>query len=245
VGVSRIRDGAELHAAYDASGERLMHLQQSVEGYDVFVRSLSIGPETMVMKFRPELPMHERYAVEHNFLSPDTGAEVVTISRLVNAFFRWEFNSCEMLVHGEEVHPIDYANACPDVALTSLHYYFPWAMTALLRWSVFCVVTGRPIRLDMDTARYFDIADRPDLSYSEKLSAYRRLADEYFDTDRYTEFCATQLGHVDELVHDWVRSPDFDDLLVSTVRATYPEAEHERFVAHFRGLVGAWVAGRG
>ena len=169
VGVSRIRDGAELHAAYDASGERLMHLQQSVEGYDVFVRSLSIGPETMVMKFRPELPMHERYAVEHNFLSPDTGAEVLTISRLVNAFFRWEFNSCEMLVHGDEVHPIDYANACPDVALTSLHYYFPWAMTALLRWSVFCVVTGRPLRLDMDTARYFEIADRPDLSYAEKL----------------------------------------------------------------------------
>jgi hypothetical protein len=118
VGVSRIRDSAELHAAYDESGERLMHLQQSVEGYDVFVRSLSIGPETMVMKFRPDLPMHERYAVDHNFLSPATGAEVLSISRLVNAFFRWEFNSCEMLVRGEEVHPIDYANACPDVALS-------------------------------------------------------------------------------------------------------------------------------
>ena len=58
---------------------------------------------------------------------------VVTISRLVNAFFRWEFNSCESLVRGPEVHPIDYANACPDVSLTSLHYYFPWAITALLR----------------------------------------------------------------------------------------------------------------
>ena len=44
---------AELHRAYDESGERLMHLQAAVEGYDVFARSLSIGPETMVMKFRP------------------------------------------------------------------------------------------------------------------------------------------------------------------------------------------------
>src|SRR4030095_4597422 len=69
VGVSKIRDGGELHAAYNESGERLMHLQQAVEGYDVFTRSLSIGPETMVMKFRPELPMHERYAVEHRLLS--------------------------------------------------------------------------------------------------------------------------------------------------------------------------------
>src|SRR5256886_17081884 len=150
VGVTKIRDSDELHAAYDASGERLMHLQQAVENFDVFSRSLSIGPETMVMKFRPELPMHDRYAVEHGFLSPETGDEVVTISRLVNAFFRWEFNSWESLVRGTEAYPIDYANACPDVALTSLHYYFPWAMAAMLRWTVFCVVTGRRPRLDTD-----------------------------------------------------------------------------------------------
>jgi hypothetical protein len=241
VGVSKIRNGDELHRAYDASGERLMHLQQSVEGYDVFTRSLSIGPETMVMKFRPELPMHDRYAVEHGFLSASTGDEVVTISRVVNAFFRWEFNSCESLVRGREVHPIDYANACPDVALTSLHYYFPWAMTALLRWTTYCVVTGRKPRLDTDTWRYFAIADRDDLSYDEKLAGYRALADEYFETERYREFCAARLPHVDEMVYDWVRSPDFDDLLVSTVRTTYPAHEHDRFVAHFRGLLDAWI----
>ena len=56
VGVSHIRDSAELHRAYDASGQRLMHLQAAVDGFDVFARSLSIGAETMVMKFRPELP---------------------------------------------------------------------------------------------------------------------------------------------------------------------------------------------
>jgi hypothetical protein len=26
------------------------------------------------------------------------------------------------------------------------------------------------------------------------------------------------------------------------VRSTYPEHEHERFLAHFRGLFGLWVA---
>ena len=241
VGVSKIKDSAELHEAYDASGERLMHLQQSVEGYDVFTRSLSIGPETMVMKFRPELPMHDRYAVEHDFLSAETGDEVVTISRLVNAFFHWEFNSCESLVRGGEVFPIDYANACPDVAVTSLHYYFPWAMKALLRWTAFCVVTGRKVRIDLDTRRYFEVGDREDLSYEEKLAEYRKLADEYFETDRYADFCASRLGHVDEMVYDWVRSDAFDALLLDTVRATYPAAEHDRFIAHFRGLIGAWV----
>jgi hypothetical protein len=162
----------------------------------------------------------------------------------VNAFFRWEFNSCESLVRGTDVHPIDYANACPDVSLTSLHYYFPWAMTALLRWSAFCVVTGRRPRLDTDTRRYFDIGDNADLSYDDKLAGYRTLADEYFETDRYAEFCATRLGHVDEMVHEWVGSPAFDGLLLDTVRATYPAAEHDHFVAHFRGLIGAWLRDR-
>ncbi|MFI5493759.1 RimK family alpha-L-glutamate ligase [Actinoplanes sp. NPDC051859] len=241
VGVSQIRNEAELHAAYDASGERLMHLQAAVEDYDVFARSLTIGPETMVMKFRPELPMHERYAVDHHFLSADVGEEVVTISRLVNAFFRWEFNSCESLVKGDDVHPIDYANACPDVAVTSLHYYFPWAMAALLRWTVYCVVTDRKPRLDMDTSAYFAVADDPALTYAEKLGFYRKLADDYFEIDKYEEFCAKHLSHVDELVHDWVSSAEFRSLLGETVRAMYPPHEHERFLGHFGGLIDAWL----
>nr|WP_296066574.1 hypothetical protein [uncultured Actinoplanes sp.] len=241
VGVSKIRDADELHAAYDASGERLMHLQAAVEGYDVFARSLTIGPETMVMKFRPEQPMHARYEVDHNFLSAATGNEVVTISRLVNAFFRWEFNSCESLVRGTDVHPIDYANACPDVAVTSLHYYFPWAMAALVRWTVFCVVTGRKPRLDTDTSSYFRISDDPSLSYEEKLSEYRRLADDYFEVERYEDFRGRYLSHVDEMVYDWVSSEEFRSLLRETVRAMYPVHEHEKFLGHFGGLMDAWV----
>jgi hypothetical protein len=244
VGVSKVRSPAELHSAYDASGERLMHLQASVEGYDVFARSLSIGPETMVMKFRPEQPMHARYEVDHNFLPAEAGDEVVTISRLVNAFFRWEFNSCESLVRGTDVHPIDYANACPDVSLTSLHYYFPWAMTALLRWTVFCVVTDRRPRLDMDTSEYFAIADS-DRTYPEKLQGYRELADEYFEIDKYREFCEKSLGNIEDIVYDWVSSEEFRSLLRETVRAHYPVHEHEKFLAHFGGLIDAWIRDQG
>jgi hypothetical protein len=241
IGVSRIRDRDELERTYDESGQRLMHLQASVEGFDVFARSLSIGPETMVMKFRPDEPMHDRYEVAHDFLAPEIGEEVLTISRLVNAFFRWEFNSCECLVRGDQVHPIDYANASPDVALTSLHYYFPWAIKTLLKWCAFCVVSGRTPALDLDTRRYFEVGDREGMDYGDKLAAYRRLSDEYFETERYHAFCDGSLSHVDELVFDWVDSADFDDLLVATVRSTYPSHEQDRFVAHLRGLVGQWV----
>jgi hypothetical protein len=241
-GVSRIDGPEQLHTAYDQSGEMLMHLQKAIDGYDVFARSLSIGAETMVMRFQPDQPMHLRYAVDHDFLSPAVGDQVVSIGRLVNAFFRWEFNSCETLVKDGEVYPIDYANACPDVALTSLHYYFPWAIRALVRWCVFALVTGRKPRLDLETDRFFEIADTPDMSYAEKLGAYRGLADAYFETERYQEFCARSLPHADEVVLDWVAGPAFDRLLTDTVKATYPEHEHEQFIAHLRGLTGLWVS---
>ena len=240
-GVSRIRNPAELHAAYDASGEMLMHLQKAIDGYDAFARSLSIGAETMVIRFQPEQPMHLRYAVDHDFLSPSVGAEVVTIGRLINAFFRWELNSCETLVAGGEVYPIDYANACPDLSLTSLHYYFPWAIRAMVRWCVFVLVSGRRPRLDVAADRFFEIADDPGASYAEKLAAYSDLAEAYFESDRYRDFCATSLAGIDELVLDWVAGPGFDELLVQTVRSAYPAHEHDQFIAHLRGLVGLWV----
>jgi hypothetical protein len=240
-GVSRISNPAELHAAYDQSGEMLMHLQKAIDDYDAFARSLSIGAETMVMRFQPEQPMHQRYAVDHSFLTPQAGAEVVTIGRLVNAFFRWELNSCETLVKDGVVYPIDYANACPDISLTSLHYYFPWAMKALVKWCVFAVATGRRPRLDVAADSYFEVADDPGASYADKLTAYRELADDYFESERYRDFCATRLGHMDELVLDWVAGPGFDELLIQTVRSVYPPHEHDQFIAHLRGLVSLWV----
>jgi len=242
VGVTRVRDAEELSAVYDASGERLMHVQAAVEEFDVFTRSLSIGPETMTMRFEPHRPMHDRYRVDHGFLSPELGEEVVTISRLVNAFFRWEFNSCEVIVKDGEAYPIDYANASPDVALTSLHYYFPWAIAALVRWCAFCLVRGRRASLDLDARDYFAVGDRADLSYEHKLREYRRLADGYFELEAYDDFCARHLAHVDELVVEYVGSPAFDDLLVQTVTSTFPAHEHEHFVAHYRGLLSAWAS---
>jgi hypothetical protein len=241
VGVTRITNDRELHLRYDESGERLMHLQASIENYDVFARSLSIGPETMVMRYNPARPLHDRYQVEHGFLDLEVGREVVIIGRLVNAFFRWEYNSCEVLVKDGVVYPIDYANACPDTSLISLHYYFPWAIKTLVKWTIFCAATGRRMRIDQDTARYFAIGDRDDLSYADKLGEYDRLQHEYFRADAYHEFCDQHLSEVDAAMIDYVENSHFDDLLVGTVRAAFPAHEHDHFIGHYRGLVAAWA----
>ena len=186
-------------------------------------------------------PIHDRYQVRHDFLTPELGDEVITISRLVNAFFRWEFNSCETIVKDGIAYPIDYANASPDVALTSLHYYFPWAIKALVRWSAYCAATRRTMHVNQNSRAYFEWGDRDDLSYEQKLAKYRDLADDYFEIDAYREFCAKHLGHLDELAHEWFTSQEFDDVLVHTVTSTFPAHEHEHFVAHYRGLLAVWA----
>ena len=169
---------------------------------------------------------------------------MVTIGRIVNAFFRWEFNSCETLVAGAEVYPIDYANACPDVAITSLHYYFPWAMKALVQ-----VVgllhrrpTGRPTP-HVDPAPWFDDRRPATTSPTTRSSrAYRRAGRRsYFDTERYRDFCASRLAGIwTRSALEYFESPEFDRVLVETVTSTFPPHEHDQFIAHFRGLLAAW-----
>jgi len=146
-----------------------------------------------------------------------------------------------VLVKDGEVFPIDYANACPDVAVTSLHYYFPWAMRALVKWTVFCLVTGRRPGIDLATRGYFDVGDREDLSYEQKLAEYRARADRYFDVEHYRDFCDAHLSTVDEQVHDWIASPGLRPATRRHRPSDLPRPEQERFLAHFRGLLSLWA----
>jgi hypothetical protein len=243
VGVTRIESSEELQRAYEDSGERLMHLQAAVDDYDVFTRSLSIGPQTKVMQYDPAAEGHYRYLVGDDFLPPEVMREVETIGRLVNAFFRWEFNSCEVIVKDGEAHPIDYANASPDMALVSLHYYFPWAIQALAAWCLFCTATDRKVGVYQPTRDYFAIADS-DLGYEEKLERYRERSDAYFQSQLFEEFRAEALPDLGETMVEYVESPEFDDLIVETIRTEEPAEKQERLIARSREAVAAWGSDR-
>jgi hypothetical protein len=243
VGVTRIENSRELHRSYEASGERLMHLQAAVDDFDVFTRSLSIGPQTKAVQYDPSADGHYRYLVGDDFLPPELMREVETIGRLVNAFFRWEFNSCEVIVKDGQAYPIDYANASPDMALVSLHYYFPWAIEALAAWCMFCAVTGRSMGVNQTTGDYFEVGDS-DLPYEEKLERYRELADAYFQIEAFEEFRAEALPHLEETMLDYVESPEFGELIVQVIRTEEPEEKQERLIARSRAAVAAWAADR-
>jgi hypothetical protein len=244
IGVTRIENAGQLRRSYDESGERLMHLQAAVEDFDVFTRSLSIGPQTRVMHFDPDVHGHYRYLVDEDFLAPECEREVATIGRLVNAFFRWEFNSSETIVKDGKAYPIDYANASPDVALVSLHYYFPWAIEALVAWCVFCTVTERPMRINQNTHDYFEVADRDDLGYDEKLARYGELADAYFQQDEFEEFRATALVELPAVVLDYVESDEFEELVERAIRLEVETERQDEMIDRCLTLTREWAADR-
>lgn len=239
VGVTRLDGPEALQAAYESSGKRLMHLQQAVAPFDLFVRCIGIGPQVRMVRYNPDAALHERYEVAFDFLTADEASLLSDMTLTINTFFGWDFNSCEALRQGDLFAPIDFANACPDSQVTSLHYHFPWLIKSMTRWSIFCAVTQRKMRQTLDWDPYFEIADR-DLPYRERLAAYAAVARERLEADRFAEFCDQHLGHLDEVVWDFFGSSEAKDAVNAKVRSLFPAHEVDQFTDHFWGLLQFW-----
>ncbi len=240
VGVSKIDNAEALKAAYEESGKKVMHLQKGVDGYDLFVRCLGVGPQINPIPYDPEAPLHARYKTDTGFADE---AELETLRRMtltINTFFGWDFNSCEALRLDGVFHPIDFANACPDSQVTSLHYHFPWLIKAQARWSIFCAATRRKMHQNVDWEPYYEVARRDGLSADEKLAEYARIADERLETARFEEFCDRHLGHLDEVAWDFFGSETAKGAVRAKVEALFPKHEHEQFTEHFWGLIQQW-----
>ena len=214
-----------------------MHLQASVEGYDVFTRSLSVGPQTLVAEYEPAREYFERYEPEPD-LSPELardrddqprrervlplGAELVRGDR-----------------EGRRGHPIDYANASPDLSLVSLNYLFLGDQVArrvvrlLLRPDAACWIT-------QDLRDYVAIADADELTL-QRLERYRALADSTSTWSGSPSSLAGALPSLDEHVVEYVESAAFDDLLVRVIQEGEPPELHERLIEHSRTRVTDWV----
>jgi len=239
VGVSRVTDDTSLREAYDQSGKRVHHLQAAVHDWDVFVRSIGVGPQVNVVKYEPDRPLHDRYQVAFDYLDGDQHRRAVQTCRTINAFFGWDFNSCELLRSDGVLYPIDFANACPDSQITSLHYHFPWLVMALVKWTLFCSATRRRKALTLDWDAFLS-AHEPGLDLDEQLARYDALSRAHFDTDRFEEFVAKNLTGLDEVALEYFGSDEFRGVVRQKVEALYPAHEIESFTDHFFGLVQFW-----
>ena len=239
-GVSRIDDEAALRQKYEESGKMVMHAQRAVHPFDRFVRCVGLGPQTTIVRYAPDKPLHDRYTMDAGFVTDDEAALLRDTTLTINAFFGWDFNSCEALHRAGTWHPIDFANPCPDSQVTSLHYHFPWLVVANVKWSLYCAITKRRMRRTLDWEPFYAIAAERDMPYREKLRGYAKIAAQRFDAARFEEFCATHLAHLDEVAWEFFGAPEAREAVRLKVAALYPAHEVEPFTELFWRRIQAW-----
>jgi hypothetical protein len=209
-----------------------MNLQKAVIPYEAYVRAVGLGPQVRTVLYDPAAPLHDRYRMDIDFLDAENRSLLEDMTMTINSFFGWDFNSCEALLKDRVWYPIDYANACPDSQVTSLHYHFPWLIKANLRWSIFCAARKKAFRNNLDFAPFYEVAKR-DIPYREKLREYAKIAHGRYETERFWEFCDKHLGHLDELADAFFGSPLARDAVRQKVTALYPEHEIDEFTEFF------------
>lgn len=251
VGVSKVNNGKELTAAYERSGNKPMNLQKAME-YKEFVRSVGVGPQVMAMHYNPNASYsHDRYlrapdkAIEFDFLSPQQADEVKKLCKVINAFYGWDHNSCEALLTPQgDFYLIDFANAYPDSSIISLHFHFPTLVKHMVKWMVFCAVTGRKksYNFTRDWDSYFAIMRQPGLSYQQKLDRYSELADAHFETKKFEQFCQEKLADFDVKAFHFFSSKEFNAIIENEVKYYFKIGEEvPQKMAHYKGLHEFWL----
>ena len=250
IGVCKVNNHQELSDAYRMSGNKPMNLQKAID-YREFVRTVGVGPQMFPMHYNPSARhSHDRYlrskeqAIEFDFLSAKEAEEAKKITKVINAFYGWDHNSCELLLgHNNQSYPIDFANAYPDSTLISLHFYFPDLVKSMAKWLIYCAVVERKKSFNFarDWENYFEIAQM-DLSYDEKLERYNAIADEYFSTQQFEEFCQTHLVDFDQKALEFFSSPEFKEIIEQEVRYYFKiPREVPKKILHYEGIHDFWI----
>jgi hypothetical protein len=239
VGVSKVDDEQSLRETYEKSGKLIMHLQKGVLPHEHFCRCIGLGPQTKVIRYDPSAPLHQRYLNDKGYLPDETLDVLRDITLTINSFFNWDFNSCEALYEQGEWYPIDFANPCPDSQVTSLHRHFPWLVKAKLRWALYVAATKKKLRINQDWQPYFEIADK-DLPYREKLARYAKLARQRMESERFEDFCAKHLAHLDEVAWNFFGTERAKHAVRQKVEAIFPKHEWDQFTEHFWSEIQIW-----
>lgn len=238
-GVSRIADEAALRAAYEQSGNNLMHLQKGVDDFDLFVRCIGLGPQFHIVSYDPTAPLHDRYQIRHDFLPAAEAQALRDMTLTINSFFGWDFNSCEAIRKDGQWYLIDFANACPDSQVTSLHYHFPWMVIANVKWSLYVAATGKKFRKTLDWEPYYEVLGR-ESSFEGRLAGYARIGNERMETAAFREFCDKELRHVDEIAWEFFGSEIARKAIRLKVEALFPAHEVDQFTQLFWDRVQQW-----
>ena len=78
------------------------------------------------------------------------------------------------------------------------------------------------------------------MTLRERLDAVLPIVHERFETERFEEFCATHLGHLEEVATEWFATDMAKDAVRQKVTALFPAHEVEQFTELFFDRIQTW-----
>lgn len=130
--VSIVHSINEMIAAYDASGQLSLIVQEFIN-WDRYLRCLCIGRNKVLpIAWDPNRPFHERYRADPNYLSAELGARVVEDALKLCDGLGHDMNTVEFAIRDGVPFAIDFTNSAPDFDIVSLgEWHFDWVLDAM------------------------------------------------------------------------------------------------------------------
>jgi hypothetical protein len=140
--VYKVKDKAELIEAYDGTGPYCMTLQEFIE-FDKYVRCFTFGKNDIVPVVYD--PHQRRYVVQHDYLSAELGARIVSDAQKLNNALGYEMNTIEFAVEGGVPYAIDFLNPAPDFERDRITpFYFEMVVQKMADLVVDRALNGKP-----------------------------------------------------------------------------------------------------
>ena len=140
--VYKVNDKDELIAAYDVTGPYCMTLQQFIH-FDQYVRCFTFG-KTDIVPVRYD-PHERRYLVEHQYLTAELGARIVSDAQTLNTALGYEMNTIEFAVEDGVPYAIDFLNPAPDFERERITpHYFDIVVDKMANLAIDRALRGQP-----------------------------------------------------------------------------------------------------
>ena len=177
--VYRVASPGEFFAAYEASGQNVMTLQEEIVFEDYF-RCYVIGRKHVhLMRYDPRQPHANRYVKNAPPVEPALVERIRGDCLKLTEALGYDFDTLEFAVRGGVPYAIDFLNPAPDADPASVgEENFRWVLEHAAEWLVERVgqAVGPPPRLDWRTLLSSEAARAPAVPRPGKRPARKPAA---------------------------------------------------------------------